>query len=787
MHKGSLPRALLSRRVRAAVAALLVAPFGCSERPISSGAPHTSGATVQDIRQSSIDQIDLLFVIDNSRSMADKQEILAQAVPALVQRLISPTVNRQTGQPAFDPIVDIHIGVVTSSLGGHGGDQCSKAGKALNGNDQAHLVASGIRPQSSLTSYQSLGFLWWDPTGSKATPPGEGDEAALLAQFAEHVTAAGENGCGYEASLEAWYRFLVDPAPPADVVVTNNVATVTGVDTVVLQQRKDFLRPDSLVAILLLSDESDCSIVDGGTTWMAAQTSNPNNTAYHLPRATSACEKDPNDVCCRSCASVETFPPTGCGDIANDSSCQQDGGLLDDAEDHPNLRCWDRKRRFGKEFLYPTRRYVEGLTQPQICPKWDADGPVECDSRVPNPLFFSSPIGAASMRAPGLIYFATIVGVPWQDIATDDSLSGPGLEYLTASELSARQRWDWLTPQCLAWVTDPLPRPVTLCERWDLADEPDDALMVESSLPRTGMALGPKVPIADPSAGPMANPVNGHEWNTTDSDLQYACIFPLATPLDCSGVQGCDCEDVSNSSMEQNPVCQGQDGSYSTVQRYAKAYPGVRQLEVARDFNWGAIVASICPKVAIGSIADPSYGYNPAVNTIIDRMKSTLAGQCLNQYVDLPKGADGNPDPALAAQACTVLEVRESWGLACAACDPSKNRTNPPAELVQPVLERLKVSGQCGESPNVPSCKTESWCMCELGLANDLNACLQQMEPNEQEVYGWCYLDATTDPPVGNPAVVAGCEPPRQFRFLGANTPAHGATMFLACQGAPEQ
>ena len=31
------------------------------------------------------------------------------------------------------------------------------------------------------------------------------------------MAAAGENGCGYEASLEAWYRFLVDPEPPSAV------------------------------------------------------------------------------------------------------------------------------------------------------------------------------------------------------------------------------------------------------------------------------------------------------------------------------------------------------------------------------------------------------------------------------------------------------------------------------------------------------------------------------------------------------------------------------------------
>src|SRR5262245_35737369 len=50
-----------------------------------------SNATVDRIRQTGVDKIDLLFMIDNSVSMADKQEILKAAVPDLVGRLVSPS------------------------------------------------------------------------------------------------------------------------------------------------------------------------------------------------------------------------------------------------------------------------------------------------------------------------------------------------------------------------------------------------------------------------------------------------------------------------------------------------------------------------------------------------------------------------------------------------------------------------------------------------------------------------------------------------------------------------
>jgi hypothetical protein len=779
----------------AGIAAIAGSSAGCLDRPVSPATPNTTNVFVQDIRQSTVDKIDLLFMIDNSISMADKQQILAEAVPQLVTRLIQPATDPVTGKEEFKPVVDIHIGVISSSVGGHGGDQCSKTGAASNPSqyDNAHLIGS-VRP--NLQSYQNLGFLWWDPTGQKATPPGEGNAGNLNSNFASHVTATGETGCGYEASLEAWYRFLVDPNPPADVVVNNNVAEITGVDDVVLQQRKDFLRQDSLVAIIMLSDENDCSIVDGGVNWIAAQTSNPNNTAFHLPRATAACASDPNSPCCRSCASSETAPPSGCGDIASDASCQQTGGVWDDIGDHPNLRCWQQKKRFGLEFLYPTRRYVEGLTQPRICPQWDAGGPIGCDAntRVPNPLFNNSPDGTGTSRDPGLIYLAGIVGVPWQDIATDDSITGAGLEYLTASEITSQGRWDWLTPQCLTQVdtaAEQVPRPVTMCARWDLADEPDDALMIESSLPRTGTGAlglnnGSGVPIADPSAGPLANPVNGHEWNTADADLQYACIFQRSTPLDCStGASGCDCDDVTGTYTANNPLCQG-NGGYTQSQIYAKAFPGQRQLEVLRDFGSNSIVSSICPKVPTGTQTDPSYGYNPAVNAIIERLKEVLAGQCVNRPIDLPKDANGNPDPSLAEQACAIVEVLPNAGGGCGACDGSLNRSDVASELVKPVLNRLKVTGQCGAGQT--PCDAANWCMCEIGLAQDLNSCLT--DPNSNTI-GWCYIDATAvdangnPAPIGNPDLVEGCEPKRQIRFVGSNTPAGGSTVFIACLGAP--
>src|SRR6201992_2378528 len=134
---------------------LVGAGFGasaCLNRPLCDKdcRPKTTNIFVDQIVQKSVDKIDLLFMIDNSLSMADKQKVLADAVPDLVQRLVSPNcVDPTTGAPSgtaidyqaqcpsplireFTPIRNIHIGIVTSSIGSHGSPLCQ--GNDTDGN-----------------------------------------------------------------------------------------------------------------------------------------------------------------------------------------------------------------------------------------------------------------------------------------------------------------------------------------------------------------------------------------------------------------------------------------------------------------------------------------------------------------------------------------------------------------------------------------------------------------------------------------------------------------------------
>src|SRR5262249_13616506 len=150
-----------------------------------------------------------------------------------------------------------------SSLGGHGSDACNamSPGKESN-DDKAHLL-SRLDPQNAgqqVPTYQNMGFLAWDPV-QQMNPPGESDPIALAQQFSAMLLGVGQVGCGYESQLESVYRFLVDPSPAQSIVIDNmGIAQKQGVDTALLEQRKAFLRPDSMLIILSLSDENDCSI-----------------------------------------------------------------------------------------------------------------------------------------------------------------------------------------------------------------------------------------------------------------------------------------------------------------------------------------------------------------------------------------------------------------------------------------------------------------------------------------------------------------------------------------------
>jgi hypothetical protein len=581
------------------------------------------------------EKVDILLVLDNSRGMADKQAVFALAVPDLVSVLVNPRCLDDSGAPAqvqpngplescpdgtareFAPVVDLHLGIISSSLGGHGADACPTDGFS-SGNDRGHLLArtDPSVPTADIPTYQNKGFLAWDP-GQALSPPGEADidsdtavdmnATALVPSLRDMVAGVGQVGCGFESQLESWYRFLIDPEPYETIAIQDGRAVQQGTDATLLAQRRDFLRSDSLLAIVVLSDENDCSIVEGDVFFLAAQLRTPGGGLFHLWRARAECASDPNDACCRSCNQTQTGCPV-------DPSCfDPDGAIrvLSNEEDQPNLRCFDQKRRFGFDFLYPTARYSSALRDRTIA---NRQGDL-----VPNPIFadLDPNDGNTTVRSPDLVLLAGIVGVPWQDIARQDAAGAPDL----AAGLDAAGR-----PAGGFKDADELSQPNgPFASTWDIIlgdpaqfERPGDPHQIESVAPRSGTNPITGTPIAPPGAANGTDPINGHEYTiASQNDLQYACIFPLPSGAakDCSNAGDyCECLEPEN----DNPLCEPAGGG-RTLQVGAKAYPGLRQLSVLKSLGQQGVVASVCPK-QLDAPGAPDFGYRPAVRALVERM-----------------------------------------------------------------------------------------------------------------------------------------------------------------------
>jgi hypothetical protein len=549
--------------------------------------------------------------------MVDKQEILALALTDLVQSLVNPPCLDGNGTPvanqpasgldacpagsqrAYAAVTDIHVGVISSSIGGHGADVCPNidnnscpSGTNTTNNDRGHLLSrTAACGGGTVPTYENKGFLAWDPA-AKLNPPGESDPVALAQNFKDIVIGAGQIGCGYESQLESWYRFLVDPEPYETISILDNKATPQGIDEVLLAQRADFLRPDSMLVIVNLSDENDCSTREYGQYFYAGQLKNGNGTQFHLPRPRSECATDPNDPCCKSCGQAP-------GNCPVDPTCVDGNGSiqpLNEVEDPSNLRCFDQKRRFGIDFLYPIERYVQALTSPTVVNR--------IGDLVPNPIF------SGGVRDPALVTLTSIVGVPWQDIARDPNDLGKGfksaveLQQPVAGQASA---WDVIIGDPANYVA------------------PADPLMIESIDPRSGSN-----PITNDalvtSQNPLGNSINGHEYAPSPGrdDLQYACIMNIVQARDCSNpsVTSCDCKDANN----DNPLCapNPNNGGQKTLQVQAKAYPGTRELSVVKATQ--GVAASICAK-QVTNPAAADYAYRPAVRAIIERMQPCLKAE----------------------------------------------------------------------------------------------------------------------------------------------------------------
>ena len=202
---------------------LTLAAMGCPDHELAAIEACTHAVGRASVNAAPTFEVDLLFVVDDSQSMTEEQTNLGKQLPELVQVLTS---GRLDDEHTFQP-VDLHVGVVSTDMGGYSDTNCkhSKDGLLLGGAPRGDLSASA-------PSYLSF-------------EPGQEDAGIPVC-----TVKLGTKGCGIEQQLEASLKALSG----RDAGITFAKGHGHGD-----RENEGFLRKDSLIVVLTVTDEDDCS------------------------------------------------------------------------------------------------------------------------------------------------------------------------------------------------------------------------------------------------------------------------------------------------------------------------------------------------------------------------------------------------------------------------------------------------------------------------------------------------------------------------------------------------
>jgi hypothetical protein len=207
----------------------------CTAPPVQAPSTTVTQSTPIRVPQSPQNKVDILFMVDNSASMAAMQEELKSK--------FNDFFTVFTTLAAANTYADLHIGVVTSDYGAGDQDNTSSGCGKSPGGDLGKLQAVGKQAEASCVAPTGAPYIEYAfGAGGTATGnlPGGNTPANLVTTFtcmASGIDVAGANpGCGFEHQLESVYAALHN--------TTDNAG---------------FLRPDALLTVVFVTNEDDGS------------------------------------------------------------------------------------------------------------------------------------------------------------------------------------------------------------------------------------------------------------------------------------------------------------------------------------------------------------------------------------------------------------------------------------------------------------------------------------------------------------------------------------------------
>ncbi len=220
--------------------------------------------------------LDLLFVIDDSPSMFDKQAALAAAFPQMIDVLS----QLDGGLP------NLHIGVVTSDMGTSA--STTSPAPPIGSPGQGGCSSNGAAGALKMAAPTTDGASFLVDVALEDGTRRRNYDGALRDAFTANALV-GAMGCGFEQHLSAMWHALDDN--PANA---------------------GFLRPEANLAVVILADEDDCSARDGAVFGHESAALGPQQS-FRCFRFGVECDEATNEVGaksnCRSNESSEYIDP----------------------------------------------------------------------------------------------------------------------------------------------------------------------------------------------------------------------------------------------------------------------------------------------------------------------------------------------------------------------------------------------------------------------------------------------------------------------------------------------
>jgi hypothetical protein len=211
------------------------------------GKPMITGRTTGE-------KIDLLFMVDNSHTMREEQAALRAQFPRLIERLIDGVDLDGDGTLEYEGARDVHLGVVSSDLGLPGLE-----GQRIEGciglGDQG-LLNNTASPEVTGCSQQTFAPPFLSYVDGTSSPEQTATDFACIATL-------GTDGCGFEQQLESTLKAVWPGDDMRVTFLTDTQGFGLHGNAGPSFPNGDFIRNDpndlSLIAIVLVTDEEDCS------------------------------------------------------------------------------------------------------------------------------------------------------------------------------------------------------------------------------------------------------------------------------------------------------------------------------------------------------------------------------------------------------------------------------------------------------------------------------------------------------------------------------------------------